>query len=343
MLEKPYFIAEIGVNHGGSIKLAKDQIDLAIEGGADCVKFQMYKAEDLAIKNSPAYWDLSKEKIDSQFLLFSQFDRLNFEDYKDLSDYSRNKGADFMVTPFSIEGVKEAAAISDIIKIASADITNIPLLREVSRVGLPAIISTGAASFNEIECAIDELTSINDIDITILHCVLNYPTSKENAYLSRIKILKSKFKNYPVGYSDHVPPQESNLTLKMAVLYGAKVIEKHFTHDKNLPGNDHYHAFDKNDLKEFIDSFNEMNALNGKNFDELEFLSIQEPAIKNARRSIVSTVDIKKGQTFSMNNITTKRPGTGIPSSDWDKVIGRKAISNIKQDELIKYSDIEQT
>lgn len=335
----PYFIAEIGVNHEGNIKRAYEMIDTAAEAGADCVKFQMYKAEELAIKNSPAYWDTNKEKTTSQHSLFSKYDCFTFENYKELSLYSKKKKVDFMVTPFSVEGVYLASEISDVIKIASADITNVPLLRAVSDIGKPAIISTGASSYEEIEFAIKELESKNKIEISILHCVLNYPTDPKDAYLERIEILKKKFPDYKIGYSDHVPPHKSKLTLPLAIFYGAEVIEKHYTFDKSLPGNDHYHAFDNIDLEFFKAQLNELISLSGYDIDENQYLANQKPAITNARRSIVAASNLQKNHILTEIDLVTKRPGNGIPSAKWDDIIGKKLIRDVREDDQLSYED----
>tara|TARA_A100001234_G_scaffold220987_1_gene235367 strand:+ start:8732 stop:9760 length:1029 start_codon:yes stop_codon:yes gene_type:complete len=340
-IKKPFFIAEVGVNHEGDIEKAIDMIESAADAGADCVKFQMYKADELAITDSPAYWDTTKEKTKSQHLLFSKFDGLSIQDYKTLADECSKRNVEFMVTPFSRAGVKDAKNICSRLKIASADITNIPLIEEAAKTNLPIILSTGAASYEEVSNAVDLVTKYNDKKITLLHCVLNYPTDPKNAFLKRIEELRERFPQCYIGYSDHVPPQKSEFTLLTSIICGAEVIEKHYTFDKNIPGNDHYHAFDHDDLVNFYKSIEELKELYGVDFDEKKFLSIQEPAILNARRSLVSKIDIKKGQTLTAKNLDTKRPGSGIPSSRWNEFIGKEVLEDIPADSLIQKSQVK--
>ena len=254
----PYVIAEIGVNHEGSIELAKKMIDLATEGGANAAKFQTYKAEKLAVKDSPAYWDTTQEETTSQYQLFKKYDSFEKVDYIELKDYCDQKGIDFLSTPFDVESVSYLSDLMPFFKIASADITNIPLLREVAKYKKPVILSTGASTIPEIENAINELLVNGIKEIGLLHCMLNYPTDYKNAGLSMIKTLKRLFPNRMIGYSDHTMPEVDMLTVTTAVTLGARIVEKHFTHDKSLLGNDHYHAMDINDLKIFIGNINRL-------------------------------------------------------------------------------------
>ncbi len=319
---------------------AIDMIISSARAGANCVKFQMYKADELAIADSPAYWDTSKEKIKSQHSLFSKFDSFNLDEYKKLAEICKEYDIEFMVTPFSREGVNIAKSFCNRLKIASADITNYPLLEEAAKTDLPLILSTGAAKYGEIQQAISLVSKYNTKKITLLHCVLNYPTKLENAYLKRIVELKDRFPNCNIGYSDHVPPNESNLTLLLSLICGSEVIEKHYTYDKTIPGNDHYHAFDEDDLMRFYNSIDEYNNLLGEEFDEDVFIAIQQSAILNARRSIVAKTNIVKGEKFSKENLDTKRPGTGIPASRWYEIIGKTAAGPISLDSQINDSDI---
>lgn len=340
-LKKPFFIAEVGVNHEGDMTKAIEMIQSAASAGADCVKFQMYKADELAVVDSPSYWDTKEESTKTQHSLFSKYDGFSFEDYEILSKECQKNKIEFMVTPFSRDGVKLASKICNRLKIASADITNIPLLEEAAKTNLPLILSTGASSFREISNAVKIVKNYNDKVITLLHCVLNYPTDPENAFLSRISELKKSFSDCIIGYSDHVPPQSSEYTLLYSVICGAEVLEKHYTFDKNIPGNDHYHSFDSVDLAKFTSLIDHLSILHGDIYSEEEYLSIQIPAIQNARRSIVTKRFVKKGEVFTSKNLDTKRPGTGIPSSRWDEVIGMKAEEDIPQGMLIKDSHIK--
>lgn len=312
----PFIIAEIGVNHGGDLSLAKRLIDDAVEAGADAVKFQVYKADQLAVKDSPAYWDISKESTETQRALFKKFDGLNRSDYEELAKYCKN--IEFMATPFSTDDIDWLNPLVKRWKIASADITNTPLLRKVKATGKPVILSTGASTEAEISTAVDILENP-----ALLHCVLNYPTRYENANLSRIKELKSIFPSLTIGYSDHVADM---VQLDMAVFIGAEIIEKHFTHDKTLEGNDHYHSMDKHDLKSLKERLNKYSLMYSSSGCS------EQLAIINARRSIVAKRDIIAGEVLSEGNLTTKRPGAGISPTQWDLFIGRTAMIDIKAD-----------
>ncbi len=332
---QPYIIAEIGVNHEGNMDLAKRLIKEAYEGGAHAVKFQSYKAEKIASKNSPAYWDTSKESTESQYKLFKKYDSFEPEHYLELAKYCETIGIDFSSTPFDLEAVDFLDPIVPFFKIASADITNTPLLRKVAKTGKPIILSTGASTIDEIKFAANMLQKAGAINIALLHCVLNYPTPPENAQLAGINKLKEEFKHLPIGYSDHVVPDETISALEMASLLGSCILEKHFTHDKNLPGNDHYHAMDKYDLQKFLNKIKKYKTLNGQKEKNLD---LEKNAILHARRSIASNGFIKKGDYITENNIIAKRPGHGISPIYWDEIIGKKAIKDIEDDTLINWN-----
>jgi sialic acid synthase SpsE len=333
-----YIIAEIGVNHQGSIELAKKLIDLAVEGGAHAAKFQTYKAGKLAVKNSPAYWDTEKEATKTQYELFSKYDAFDKSDYIDLKKYCDKKNIDFLSTPFDIESVEYLSKLMPFFKIASADITNIPLLREVAKYQKPVIISTGASTIPEIEHAIYELSANGVSDIGLLHCMLNYPTKYENSGLSMIKTLKQLFPNRIIGYSDHTIPETDMLTVTTAVTLGAEIVEKHFTHDKKLHGNDHYHSMDVNDLKIFVDNIHRLNLILS-NVDQ-DSRSKESSARLNARRSIVVNKNIVKGEVISSDKLTCKRPAIGISPIHWDEVIGKVAKCHLKKDSILKWENL---
>ena len=330
----PYIIAEIGVNHEGSMKTAKKLIELAKEGGASCAKFQTYKAHKLASKNSPAYWDTNKEKTKSQYELFSKLDAFGDQEYAALSEFCKDNQIDFVSTPFDLDAVKTLDPICSYFKIASADILNVPLLRQVGTTKKPVILSTGAANKNEIDFALSELYSSGTINVILLHCVLNYPTLDEDANLGMIKGLRDQYSDLIVGYSDHTLPSQNMDVLIQAYLMGAVVIEKHFTHDKTLKGNDHYHAMDVQDLKRFWKTFERVQQLSGKEYEKVA-LKGEDIAILHARRSIVSSRKIFEGEVLTVDNLTTKRPGHGISSKEWDNVIGKIADKNIEEDTIL--------
>lgn len=330
----PYIIAEIGVNHEGDILLAKRLIKECADAGAHAAKFQSYKADKIASKHSPAYWDQIKEPTASQYKLFQKYDSFNASEYKELAEYCTHCGIDFMSTPFDLEAVDFLDPLMSSFKIASADITNVPLIRKCASKGKPIIFSTGASTLPEIEFAIRVAIDAGATNVALLHCVLNYPTPKENAILGEIERLSTIFPEWPVGYSDHVVPDKTISALEVAVLKGSVILEKHFTHDKTLPGNDHYHAMDKLDLIEFKEKLDTYKVLLGTGNKNLEN---ETSARINARRSIVAAININKGDVISAENIIAKRPGHGISPIFWDEVIGKRTTVTITEDELIRW------
>jgi N-acetylneuraminate synthase len=329
---KPYIIAEIGVNHEGSMKTAKQLIDEAKEGGAHAVKFQSYKAETLASKFSPAYWDTSKEPTDSQFSLFKKHDSFWKDEMQELKDYCDKVDIDFMSTPFDIESVEFLNDMMDVYKISSSDITNKPFIEYICSFGKPIILSTGASDLEEVKDAVNWIKPFN-VPLALLHCVLNYPTSDKNANLGMITDLKEVFPEYVLGYSDHTLPKEMKVC-EIAVMLGAVIIEKHFTHDKSLPGNDHYHAMDKQDLKKFIANLETTFKILGS--FKVAALADEEKSRLNARRSLVAAKDIPKGKIIEKSDLTFKRPAHGISPKYIDDVIGKEAMIDIFEDDIIQ-------
>jgi len=330
----PYLIAEIGVNHEGSMDLAKRLIDDAMEGGASAAKFQTYKAGKLASRHSPAYWDVSKEPTRSQYELFSKYDSFGPDQYRQLPEHCRMRRIDFLSTPFDLEAVDLLMPLVPAFKVASADITNVPLLRKMAGAGKPVLLSTGASTLAEIRFAVQTLRAAGGSDIALLHCILNYPTAVDNARLGMIKVLQREFPDCVIGYSDHVVPDDTLSALEAAALLGACVLEKHFTHDKTLPGNDHYHAMDRTDLKRFVERMALLRRLAGSEDKDLE----KESATRlHARRSIVAARDIKAGETLREIDLVTKRPAHGISPVHWDEVIGRRARVDIAEDSLLAW------
>lgn len=337
---EPYIIAEAGVNHEGDFETAKRLILEAKQGGAQAIKFQTYKAGKIASKNSPSYWDLSKEPTTSQFELFKKYDSFEENEYKKLAEYCEEVGIDFASTPFDANAVDFLNPLMSFYKIASADLTNTPFLRQVASKGKPVILSTGCATIGEVDQAISTLQEYGCEDIILLHCVLNYPTPDNHANLAGIKHLRHSYPNHLIGYSDHTVPDTEMKSLVTAYLLGAMVIEKHFTHDKTLPGNDHYHAMDKYDCENFVQRVGHVQVLLGDSTFKSPIAS-EKLSIKNARRSIVLTKDLKAGDVLSLDNITYKRPGTGISPLYWDDVLGKKISKNLNEDHILTWSDIE--
>ena len=331
---RPYLIAEAGVNHEGNLDNAKKLIDEAKEGGADAIKFQSYKAEKLASKNSPSYWDTSKEKTTSQFKLFKKYDNFNFDDYVFLKEYCDSSEIEFLSTPFDTDSALFLNDLMEVYKISSSDITNKPFIDFICKFNKPIILSTGASDLSEIKNAYDWIKN-NGNDLVLLHCILNYPTENKNANLMMINGLKKEFPNTPIGYSDHTIPNDMQI-LETATLLGSAIIEKHFTTDKTLPGNDHYHAMDKADLKLFNRKLDEL-FLSLGTFKKKPLKS-ESISRKNARRSLVANRYIKKGEVIKNDMITWKRPGHGIQPFEYDNLLGKIAIIDIEEDMIFQWN-----
>lgn len=336
-LYKPYIIAEAGVNHEGSMDIAKRLVREAKEGGADAIKFQTYKANTIASKDSPAYWDTTKEPTKSQYELFTKHDKFWKNEMQELKIYCDEIGIEFMSTPFDIESATFLNDMMDVFKISSSDITNKPFIEFICDFKKPIILSTGASSLSEIAEAVSWIEAKGN-PLSLLHCVLNYPTPDINANLGMIMDLKTKFPDKIIGYSDHTLPNDMKVC-EMATLLGSVIIEKHFTHDKTLQGNDHYHAMDKEDLKLFRSNLERIFDILGG--FKIEALEAETPARKNARRSLVATRDILKGEVIKKEYLTFKRPAHGVSPKFIDEVIGKTTLIDIKDDDVIKWNMFE--
>jgi N-acetylneuraminate synthase len=336
-VRRPYIIAEAGVNHEGKMELAERLIGEAAEGGADAIKFQTYRADTIASKNSPAYWDLSKEPTTSQYALFQKYDKFWKNEFEQLKRCCDRAGIAFLSTPFDVESADFLNDLVPIFKISSSDITNKPFIEHICRFRKPVILSVGASDFSEIYEAKQWIDAFR-VPLALLHCVLNYPTRDEDAHLAKIKGLQAAFPETPIGYSDHTLPKEMR-TLLVATLLGACILEKHFTHDKTLPGNDHYHAMDKVDLQNFRHNLESTWLLLGTG--ELKALPGEEPARLHARRSLVAKRGISSGQVVTREDLTWKRPAHGISPKDIDLVVGKRTARDICEDTILTWSMFE--
>ena len=223
----------------------------------------------------------------------------------------------------------------DVYKISSSDLTNIPFIKYIAGKNKPILLSTGASTLKEIKQAVEAIEEVSSLDIAIMHCVLSYPTAYEDANLLMIKDLAQNFPDYEIGYSDHTEPDENMMVLTTAFNYGATVLEKHFTLDKTLQGNDHYHGMAPEDVVKFRQNIGFIAKLNG--MKNKQPLICESSARKEARRSIVTVRDIKKGEVITKEDITFKRPGTGIYPSEIDNVIGKSAKIDISEDTLLDF------
>lgn len=345
-MNKPYLIAEIGVNFYDTakaedispIEAAKKYIYEAKNAGLDAVKFQSYKADTIVSKNSPAYWDLSKEPTKTQHGLFQKHDGFNRDDYQDLCNYCKELKVDFLSTPFDFASADYLEEMVDVFKISSSDLTNIPFIKHIAKKGKPIFLSVGASYLSEIDEAVRVIMEEGCPELCILHCVLSYPTKNEDANLNMIKTLKKTFPELKIGYSDHTMPDKTMTILTTAFLFGAEVIEKHFTLDKTLKGNDHYHAGDPTDFKIAVENFKLLEVIGGR--EEITVLECEQIPRREARRSLVLTRDVKKGETVKETDIMLKRPGTGIEPKYLEIIIGREAKENLKEDTVLTWSMI---
>lgn len=340
---KPYLIAEMGVNFYDTakalnikpIEAAKMYIDAAAEVGIDCAKFQSYKAVTIVSKNSPAYWDTTKEPTKTQYELFLRHDHFGESEYQELCDYTHSKGMDYTSTPFDYASADYLESMVDFYKISSSDLSNIPFIRHIGSKRKPVVMSVGASYLSEVDEAVRALKESGCMDITILHCVLSYPTDPKNANLRIIKTLKDDFPGIKVGFSDHVAPDNTMMTLASAYMLGADVIEKHFTLDKTLSGNDHYHAGDPEDFKKAISNFKWIDTVLGS--PEKTVLECEQVPRREARRSLVLTRDMKAGEVIQEEDLMPKRPGTGISPVYTDIVIGRKVMRDLEEDTILTW------
>ena len=330
---KVLIIAEAGVNHNGSIDLAFKLIDAAVGAGADVVKFQTWKTENVVTKNlKKAQYQLSvTDDNESQFEMLKKLE-LPFEDFIKLKYYCDKKNIIFLSTADEIESATFLNSIQDAFKIGSSELTDLPFLKKLANFGKPVILSSGLGNLAEIETAINTLENggLKKDKITILHCNTEYPTPYEDVNLLAMITIRDAFK-INIGYSDHTLGIEVPIA---AVALGATVIEKHFTLNKNLKGPDHRFSIEPDELKRMVISI--------RNIEKSLGDSIKKPSqseLKNiliVRKSIVAKTNIKKGEIFNESNITIKRPGNGIPPTRWAEIIGKKANKYFKKDELIK-------
>lgn len=324
-------IAEAGVNHNGSLEIAKQLVRTAKECGADIVKFQTAKLDSLVSKHAEMA-DYQKKNIGKEE---SQKDMLrklllSYDDFLELADYCREVGIMFLSTPFDIDSIHFLDSMQNIWKVPSGEITNYPYLVEIAKTGKQVILSTGMCEMEEIEAAVSLLRENGAQDITILHCTTEYPAPLEEVNLHVMQTLKETF-GCPVGYSDHTKGIEVSLA---AVALGAHVIEKHFTLDRTMEGPDHKASLEPDELKALVDSIRNIEQALGTGEKRPSAIEMKNRLV--ARKSIVAARDIHAGEIFSAENLTTKRPGNGISPMKWNEVIGQTAKRDFMEDELIE-------
>ena len=327
-----YIIAEAGVNHNGSLELAKNLVDKAKEAGADCVKFQTFIASQIVSKNAVKadYQKKQTAKSESQHEMLKKLE-LSFDDFIELNNYCKEIGIEFLSTAFDFESIDFLNQLGmQVWKIPSGEITNLPYLIKIAKLNKKVILSTGMSTMREIEDAVNILKDHGASELIILHCTTEYPTPYEDVNLNAMLAIKERF-GYEVGYSDHTMGIEVPIA---AVALGAKVIEKHFTLDRTMDGPDHKASLEPSELKTMVDAIRNIELSMGT--------GIKEPAdsekknIAIARKSIVANQSIKKGDILTETNLTVKRPGDGISPMKWFEIIGTKAIRDFEEDELIE-------
>jgi len=334
-------IAEIGVNYYDIAKengispmeAAKIMIDKAVEAGIHAVKFQTYKAETLASKNSPYYWDIKEEPTDSQYKLFKKFDGFGKTEYEEVASYCESKNIEFLSTPFDIESADYLEPLMNVYKISSSDLNNLNFIEYQAKKNKPIILSVGASNADEIKRSVQLIRKYNDKPLALLHCVLEYPTPYEHANLQKIVSLKKEFPDLVIGYSDHTKPDPEYQVLKTAYNLGALIIEKHYTLNKCLKGNDHYHAMDADDARKIIAGIDFIEKIRGDG--ALVCLESEKKARENARRSLVAAKNINRGDIITKDMLTWKRPGTGIDASCYNEILGMEAVCEISEDSVL--------
>ena len=330
-------IAEAGVNHNGSLEIAKQLVDKAVYAGVDIIKFQTFKAEKLVSK-SARQAEYQKKNLgfkadDSQLNMLKKLE-LSEADHAELVSYCNQKGIKFFSTAFDMDSIEYLHSLNmGIWKIPSGEITNYPYIKKIAQYGEPVILSTGMCEMDDISAAVSVLLKygVKREQITILHCNTEYPTPYEDVNLRAMNTIKDEF-NANVGYSDHTKGIEVPIA---AVALGATVIEKHFTLDRNMEGPDHKASLEPDELKAMVSAIRNIEKAVGG--DGTKHVSESERKnITIARKSIIAARDIKKGELLTEENMTVKRPGTGISPMCWEEVIGTKAIRNFAEEDLIE-------
>ena len=335
---KCVIIAEAGVNHNGNMRMAEKLIVSAKKAGADIIKFQTYKADKLVIQKSPRFWSWDGEKVKNgtQHDSYSKLDSFEKEDYRKLKLLCDKYKIEFMSTPFDEESVD---MLYDLgmkgFKVASCDITNFQLLKKIALKKLPILLSTGASNLQEVKDAVKYIEGFGNKKICIMHCTLCYPTKVEDANLGALEDFKKNFQ-YLLGLSDHTL---GTLVPSASVLYGVRVIEKHFTYDKSLKKSaDHAISLNVKELNQLRLETDQLLSSIGK--DKKIVLSCERKTRKLARRSLVLRDDLKKGHILKNNDLVAKRPGTGITPTKIKYILGKKIKRNLLKDTIITYKDI---
>jgi N,N'-diacetyllegionaminate synthase len=330
-MSKVFVIAEAGVNHNGDLDIAKQLIDAASEAGADAVKFQTYKTEQLVCKTAKKaeYQLKTTEKSETQYDMLKKLELTEYM-HKELMDYCDKKNIMFLSTPFDIGSIKLLSRLGiQMFKIPSGEITDMPYLREVARQKKKIILSTGMSSMDEVKAAVKVLKDSGANDIILLHCNTQYPTPISDVKLLAMVKMRDET-GLAVGYSDHTQGIEIPIA---AVALGAVIIEKHLTLDKNMKGPDHKASIEPYELRQMVEGIRNVESALGEGIKQVS--ESERANIEIVRKSIVAAIEIKKGERFTELNLTTKRAGNGISPMRWDEIIGSTADRDYKADDRI--------
>ncbi|HUS81199.1 MAG TPA: N-acetylneuraminate synthase family protein [Armatimonadota bacterium] len=334
-----YIVAEAGVNHQCDLDIAREMIEKAKAGGADAIKFQTYNADTLTTRWAPRYWE-HPEPSGTQYAIYKDSDDFVREDYEKLFEHARRVGIQWLTTPFDLEAVEWLAEMGmAAYKIASADITNFPLLRAAASKQVPIMISSGGSTLDELRAAVDEIRRVGNQQIILLHCILCYPSPDDQMNLRCIPTLQREFPDVVIGLSDHSVPDPCVTIPTAAVALGAKVIEKHFTLDTSWDGDDHYLSVDPPMLRTMVANIRKAEAALGSG--EVRVLECERAAHDYARRSIVAAVDLPAGTVLGPEHLIMKRPGTGVSPTLVDPMVGRRMIRDVAEDQLVTWEDVD--
>lgn len=322
-----FIVAEAADNHMGNMVLAKSMVDAAKEAGCDAIKFQHHLADEEMLPEIPL-----SSNFEEPLYEFLKKNAFNLQQHYEIKKYCDQQGIMYLCTPFSLKAAKEIEPLVPAFKIGSGELTDVPSLKEIAKMGKPMIVSTGMSVTEEIENTFNELSAINK-NIILMHCTSEYPPRYDDINIGFIPELRSKFKTV-IGHSDHTP---DNYTCYAAVAMGAKIIEKHFVLDKHIKGPDNSVSITPYQLKELVDGIRKIELAMGS---EKKIHELEKQIRSWAHRSIVTIKEIKKGETFNLNNLWTKRPGTGIPSVNLPRVIGKMAARDIPANILLKWEDV---
>lgn len=334
--EPVLIIAEAGVNHNGSMDMALRMVDEAVQFGADCIKFQTFETDNIETKHSlkPSYFNGRDSGLDK--LAYLKSVEFNKEEFKKIKDYCDSKNIMFLSTVSDTSGLELLLSIGVLaIKVGSSDTVNLPLLKEIGKTGLPLILSTGISTLKDVDIAVKSLSDFGCRQMAILQCTSEYPCSAEELNLNVIKTMRKRY-DCPIGFSDH---SKGNYVAVAAIALGAKIIERHFTLDRSLPGVDHAASSTPQEMKELVKLIRTTEKALGNG--EKIIQPHEREHLITMRKSVVAASDFPKGTVITYDKIKVKRPGTGISPLEIDRVITKRLKIEVKEDDIIKWDMLE--